>query len=103
MTGQMRESLPECDRPKKSHPATTAILHFEIRNPKPERNPNAEIRGQRLPPASSGLRYSDFFRISGFGLRISLAGHRQNENCCSNSYTNAGACGTSATLGYSRA
>jgi hypothetical protein len=68
----------------------------EIRNPKPERNPKAEIRtrrneteilvldrtglilGQPRPlfllgrwASAFGLRISGFFRISGFGFRVS--------------------------------
>jgi hypothetical protein len=60
-------------------------LKSEIRGPKPERNPNPEIRKQAVPEWDSpfthglqppngsdfGLRISGFFRASGFGFRIS--------------------------------
>jgi len=45
----------------------------EGRNPKPERSPKPGIRNRRAADAVfSGLRNSDFFRISTFGFRILL-------------------------------
>src|SRR5580765_7868202 len=51
-------------------------LKSEIRNPKSERNPNAEIRkadGRSDVSWNFGLRPSGFFRISDFGFRISFS------------------------------
>ncbi len=52
-------------------------MKSEVRNPKSERNPNAENRmgpnPVKRPACSFGIRASGFFRISDFGFRIYAA------------------------------
>src|SRR5580765_584735 len=51
-------------------------MKSEIRNPKSERSPKAEGRNSSSRPNARrlfGFRHSDFFRISDFGFRISIA------------------------------